>query len=80
MRKRPLLTRKTAARFRELEAALDVADGIAEALLSDTIRDIRNGNAGVILETWNWDDPDKAAAELKRLGARWAAEDGKEAA
>ena len=72
----PLLSVKTAARMSEMDRVLVTApgEGIAETVLSDLIGDIMGGDFG-ILDAWEWDDLDQAAANLRCLADRWSSED-----
>ncbi|RYD25061.1 MAG: hypothetical protein EOP86_27815 [Verrucomicrobiaceae bacterium] len=84
-RPRLRLSLKTARRIAELDAALETAAGssVAEVTLGDLIAAlISDATSGFqienILSGWDWQDPAKAEAALKRLARRWAEENGQE--
>lgn len=74
---RELLTSKTARRIAELEDVLDIADGhgIIEALATDVVFQIMNGDNGLVTGGWEFDDPKQAEADMRTLADRWKAED-----
>ena len=71
-----LLSPRTARRMSEMDRVLVTApgEGIAETVLSNLIRDIMEGDLG-ILEAWEWDDADQTAADLRCIADRWSSED-----
>jgi len=81
MKTRSLLTKKTAARFLEMETALELelGEGIAETVLGNILDDAKRGEVSLIMEGWEFDDRAKAERKLAQLGARWAREDADEA-
>lgn len=72
----PVLTEKTARRIADIDRVLLLADGLGEVLLEGIIRDIKEGDYSLILDGWEFDDPDGAAADIRALADRWTAEDG----
>jgi len=76
----PLLTDKTARRMVELEKALDFppADGITERLIASALREIMEGDDGLITCGWKFDNLKKTKADILTLANQWKTEDGLE--
>lgn len=62
------------AKAREIDEILEMPEGVGvvASLLSDLIRDVREGEYGMILEGWDFDGGTKwAASRLAKLSVRW---------
>ena len=76
------LDEKTRARMAELDDTLRIlpGHGIAESILSGALRDLMEKDPSLILDGWEFEDPEAAtaSAEINRLAERWRAEDAAE--